>query len=79
MSGNSGSVQALGRLSDREHKIVSLYYGFERESSMTLEEVGQEIGLTRERIRQIRDGALVKLRRSPKQLVSSLKQEWELS
>ena len=54
--------QALGLLKPREAEIVRLYFGIGRERAMTLEEVGQRFGLTRERVRQIKESALRKLR-----------------
>jgi RNA polymerase primary sigma factor len=57
-------VQAiLGTLSDREQKIVKMRFGLENGKSHTLEEVGQEFAVTRERIRQIEAKALAKLRK----------------
>jgi RNA polymerase primary sigma factor len=52
----------LQSLSDRESRIVKLYYGLDGEKVHTLEEVGMEFRLTRERIRQIKERALNKLR-----------------
>src|ERR1035437_4180559 len=57
-------VQAiLSTLSDREQKIVKMRFGLENGKSHTLEEVGQEFAVTRERIRQIEAKALAKLRK----------------
>ena len=52
----------LQSLSDRESRIVKLYYGLDGEKVHTLEEVGIEFRLTKERIRQIKERALNKLR-----------------
>lgn len=53
-------------LTPRERKILSLYYGLEEGSeAMTLERIGALLGVTRERIRQIRERAFEKLRESP--------------
>ena len=49
-------------LTEREWKVISDYYGFGSKDEMTLEEIGKEMGLTKERIRQIKEGALKKLR-----------------
>jgi len=57
-------VQAvLSTLSEREQKIVKMRFGLENGKSHTLEEVGQEFAVTRERIRQIEAKALAKLRK----------------
>lgn len=53
----------LGALSEREQKILRLRFGLVDGRSHTLEEVGQEFDVTRERIRQIEAKALVKLRK----------------
>lgn len=57
-------VQAiLSTLSEREQKIVRMRFGLDNGKSHTLEEVGQEFAVTRERIRQIEAKALAKLRK----------------
>ncbi len=53
----------LGSLTERETKILKLRFGLEDGKSHTLEEVGQEFSVTRERIRQIEAKALAKLRK----------------
>jgi RNA polymerase primary sigma factor len=53
---------ALDDLSERERKVLSLRYGLSGDRHFTLEEVGQVLGVTRERIRQIEQEALWKLR-----------------
>lgn len=55
--------QLLSGLTDREQKILKLRFGLEDGKSHTLEEVGQEFSVTRERIRQIEAKALAKLRK----------------
>lgn len=52
-------------LTEREKKILYLYYGLDEEQERTLEEIGTLLGVTRERIRQIRNRAFEKLRESP--------------
>ena len=52
-------------LTERERKMLVLYYGLDDGEGMTLEEIGSLLGVTRERIRQIRNRALEKLRASP--------------
>ncbi len=54
--------RALSLLNPREAEITRLYFGIGREHPMTLEEVGQHFNLTRERVRQIKQVALRKLR-----------------
>jgi len=55
-------TQVLGELSEREQEIVRLRFGLDGGRAKTLEEVGQEFGVTRERIRQIEAKTLAKLR-----------------
>jgi RNA polymerase primary sigma factor len=54
---------ALGALRPREAMVLRLYFGFDGQSGMTLEEIGQTIGVTRERVRQIKESGLGHLRR----------------
>ena len=55
-------AEALGKLAERERKIIELRFGLCDGKYRTLEEVGREFGITRERIRQIEAKALRKLR-----------------
>ena len=55
----------LSRLDAREAGVLRLYFGLRREHALSLEEVGEHFGLTRERVRQIKEGALSKLRQKP--------------
>ena len=55
-------VEALDELSDREKEVVRLRFGLDDGQARTLEEVGKEFGVTRERIRQIEAKTLAKLR-----------------
>ncbi|MBQ3757609.1 MAG: RNA polymerase sigma factor RpoD [Oscillospiraceae bacterium] len=54
--------KALGTLTERERRVVELRFGLEDGKSRTLEEVGSEFGVTRERIRQIEAKAIRKLK-----------------
>jgi len=54
--------EVLGELSEREQEIVRARFGLDGERARTLEEVGKELGVTRERIRQIEAKTLAKLR-----------------
>lgn len=53
---------ALSTLDEREQKVIRLYFGLGGGTEMTLEEIGKQFRLTRERIRQIKEKALRKLR-----------------
>ena len=59
---NEAVKQALSELSDREKLVVRLRFGLDDGQVRTLEEVGKEFGVTRERIRQIESKVLAKLR-----------------
>ncbi|MDQ6962238.1 MAG: sigma factor-like helix-turn-helix DNA-binding protein [Mariprofundaceae bacterium] len=52
----------MTNLADREHKIITLRFGLDDDDPWTLEAIGEEVGVTRERIRQIQVSALHKLR-----------------
>jgi len=54
--------EALGELTDREQEIVRMRFGLDDGQARTLEDVGKEFGVTRERIRQIEAKTLAKLR-----------------
>lgn len=57
---------ALSKLTEREQTIIMMRNGLNGNRTMTLEEVGKHLSLTRERVRQIESCAIKKLRRSPK-------------
>ncbi len=54
--------RALNTLSDREAEVIRLYFGLGREHSLTLEEIGEKFALTRERVRQIKEKAIRRMR-----------------
>src|SRR2546422_922707 len=54
--------EVLATLKEREAKILRLYFGLEGQEPMTLEEIGSLLGITRERVRQIKEKALARLR-----------------
>ncbi len=54
--------KALATLTPREAEVISLYFGISREQPLTLEEIGDRFGLTRERVRQIKEKAIRRLR-----------------
>ena len=66
-------------LTERERKILYLYYGLDDGEERTLEEIGSLLGVTRERIRQIRNRAFEKLRESPdgEAAVQSVLEVWK--
>ena len=59
-------ARALSALSEREAEVLRLYYGIETEHAMTLEEIGEKFNLTRERVRQIKEKAIRRLRHASK-------------
>ncbi len=54
--------RTLASLTDREKEVIKLFFGIGVEHPMTLEDIGEQLGITRERIRQIKDKAITKLR-----------------
>jgi len=54
--------RALSTLSEREAEVIRLYFGLDRDHSLTLEEIGEKFHLTRERVRQIKEKAIRRLR-----------------
>ncbi|MCZ6868765.1 MAG: sigma-70 family RNA polymerase sigma factor [Gammaproteobacteria bacterium] len=59
----TGSIEEVLRtLKEREAKILRLYFGLDGQEAMTLEEIGGLLGITRERVRQIKEKALARLR-----------------
>mgnify|MGYP005838381441 CR=1 FL=1 len=54
--------RAFASLTDREAEVIKLYFGLGTEHSLTLEEIGERFNLTRERVRQIKEKAIRRLR-----------------
>ncbi len=54
--------RTLASLTEREKEVIKLFFGIGVEHPMTLEDIGDSLGITRERIRQIKDKAITKLR-----------------
>lgn len=52
----------LGSLKDRERDVIKMYFGIDRDYALTLNEIGEEFNLTRERVRQIKEKAIRRLR-----------------
>jgi RNA polymerase primary sigma factor len=61
--------RALNTLSPRERDVLKLYYGLEKENPLTLEEIGEKFKLTRERVRQIKEKAIRRLKHASKSKV----------
>ncbi|MEY3405601.1 MAG: sigma-70 family RNA polymerase sigma factor [Cyclobacteriaceae bacterium] len=55
-------TRALGTLTQREADVIALYFGLNGEHALTLEEIGEKFSLTRERVRQIKEKAIRRLR-----------------
>jgi RNA polymerase primary sigma factor len=58
--------RALGTLPERERRVLTMYFGLSGDEPMTLDAIGDELHLTRERIRQIKEKAIDRLRHSPR-------------
>ncbi|RYD59046.1 MAG: sigma-70 family RNA polymerase sigma factor [Sphingobacteriales bacterium] len=54
--------RSLSTLTDRQRDVIKLYFGINVEHPMSLEDIGEKFSLTRERVRQIKDKAITKLR-----------------
>jgi RNA polymerase primary sigma factor len=64
--------EALATLAPRDAKVLRLYFGLDDGKSRTLEEIGRMLGVTRERIRQLRDRALQQLREEQRERLRDL-------
>ena len=62
-------------LNDKEREIINLYFGIDASHSYTLEEIAYRLDLTRERVRQIKDKALKKLKQNPSKSLLKMYQE----
>jgi len=58
--------RSLGILAERERQVIILFFGLNSTSAHSLEEIGEKFDLTRERVRQIKDKALLRLRQNSK-------------
>ena len=67
-------LRALEPLPPRDRKVLLLYYGLETGEPQTLDQIAKVFGVTRERVRQLRDRALAALRDS--QAARALRDEW---
>ena len=61
--------RALNTLSDKEAEVIRNYYGISNAQPMSLEEIGEAFGLTRERVRQIKEKGIRRLRHTSKSKV----------
>jgi RNA polymerase primary sigma factor len=66
--------QVLHRLTQREMKIIKLRFGLDCDGPHSLEETGRLLGITRERVRQIQEKALAKLKAAPPLL--EIRESW---
>ncbi|MCR9064752.1 MAG: sigma-70 family RNA polymerase sigma factor [Cytophagales bacterium] len=57
-------LRALSTLTQREAEVIMYYFGLNGEQAMTLEEIGEKFNLTRERVRQIKEKAIRRLRQT---------------
>jgi len=55
-------ARTLSTLSERQRDVLMMYFGIDAENPVSLEDIGTKFGLTRERVRQIKDKAILKLR-----------------
>jgi RNA polymerase primary sigma factor len=60
-------MRTLGTLDKREMEVIKMSFGIDYDHAMNFEEIGERMGLTRERVRQIREKALKKLKSSTRQ------------
>ena len=58
--------RSLSTLTEKQREVLKLYFGIGMEHPVSLEDIGEKFGLTRERVRQIKDKAITKLRTTNK-------------
>jgi RNA polymerase primary sigma factor len=59
---NQEIQRSLSTLSDKEREVINLYYGIGMNHGLTLDEIGDKFDLTRERVRQIKEKAIRRLK-----------------
>ena len=62
----------LNKLPAKEAKVLSLYFGIEKKHPMTLDDIGDHFGISKERVRQIKERGLRKLRRRHPKMIAAL-------
>lgn len=67
--------RSMSILTDKEREILNLYFGIDASHSYTLEEIAYRLDLTRERVRQIKDKALKKLKQHPNKVLQRMYME----
>lgn len=64
ISANKHIKKSISKLKTQEQKVLSLYYGLDNNESINLKEIGKVIGLSKERVRQVKEHALAGLRKT---------------